>query len=73
MGILRIRASDGKKIEVSWSSVEEEELAKKVFEEYINRGYIAIGEDPETGEPKLVRQFDAKYRKIDMWPPIYGG
>ncbi|MEM1674065.1 MAG: hypothetical protein QXJ19_00865 [Candidatus Bathyarchaeia archaeon] len=73
MGKLRVRTGDGKRLEFSWKSIEEEENVKRVFEEYINRGYIAIAEDPKTGELKIIKNFDSSFREIDMWPPVYGG
>lgn len=73
MGRLRIKTQMGQVLEVSWETVVEEEKAAKLFEEYAKKGYVAITENPQTGEYMFIRSFDPKLRKIDMWPLVYGG
>ncbi|MCS7114462.1 MAG: hypothetical protein RMJ15_08490 [Nitrososphaerota archaeon] len=73
MGKLKIKTHSGQTIEVSWETVEEAERAAKLFDEYTKKGYVAVAENPNTGEYTFVYSFDPALKKIDMVPLVYGG
>lgn len=73
MGKLIIKTQSGQIIEVFWTTPEEGEKAAKLFEEYTKKGYVAVTENPQTGEYIFVYNFNPELRKIEMFPLVYGG
>jgi hypothetical protein len=58
---------------VAWveSDAEQVSHAEKIFNRYINEGWIAFYEDGK--EKKQILRFDPKLTKIILIPPIGGG
>ncbi|MEM2522302.1 MAG: hypothetical protein QXW82_04005 [Candidatus Bathyarchaeia archaeon] len=73
MGELKIRTHSGQTIQVSWKTSEEAEKVGKLFEEYTKKGYVAVTENPQTGDYVFIYSFDPKLKKIEMVPLVYGG
>lgn len=58
--------------QVMWSTKDEEELARKVFKEHLQKGYLAIRRNND-GQTELIQTFDQNAEEIILTPPITGG
>jgi hypothetical protein len=54
-------------------SAEEVETARRVYDEFIRRGYRAFRVDARTGESSVTNAFDPKDKETLLVPPIRAG
>ena len=60
--------------EIHWDSEDEESIdaAKKMFEDLIEKGYMAY-RCTDVGKGEQIRKFDSDLEEIVMTPPVGGG
>jgi hypothetical protein len=73
MGRLKIMLPWHQNIEVTWSTREDEEKCKKLFEEYIKMGYIGVKKDPKDEKIKVIYVFDPSAEEITLFSIRVGG
>lgn len=75
MGKLMVKGLDGELLGygVTWTKDNAADMAaaKKVFTEYVNKGWLAIGE--VSGDTRLMFIFDPDADIVTLAPPVIGG